>query len=262
MIGSPSCLPSIRVLGLRVHMIQMGEALGLLEHWIQERVRCRQVVVTQMHGVMEGRRDRDFMTILNSADLFLPDGVSLSLVGRQRGFGSQKRVCGSDLMWEFFKAAEEKGYRSFFYGDTEETLRLLTLRLSKAFPRLAIAGVHSPPFRTLTPEEAAQEIKMINESGADVLWVGLGLPKQERWIFEHKDKLNVPVAVGVGAAFKFLSGQVNRAPSWLGDNGLEWLWRFIHEPGRVWRRVLLDGPQFVFYVTLESLGLKKFDTPA
>ena len=262
MIGWPVDLPSIQVLGIRVNMVQMGEALGLIEHWIKERDGCRYIVATQMHGVMEARRDPDFKTVLDSADLFVPDGISLTWLAHRRGFGSQKRICGSDLMLEFLELAQEKGYRNFFYGDTVDTLQLLTRRLSEDFPRLKIAGVHSPPFRPLTPEEDAQETRMINESGADIVWVGLGLPKQERWMFEHRDKLSVPVIVGVGAAFKFLSGRVHRAPLWMRDHGLEWLWRFSHEPRRVWHRVLVDGPKFAFLVSLEELGLKKFDKPA
>ena len=260
MIDPPLQLPSIQVLGVRVNMVQMGQTLELMEHWIQERNRCSYVVVTQMHGVMEARRDPDFKTVLNSADLFVPDGVSLTLVAHRRGFEAQKRVCGSDLMWGFLELAERKGYRNFFYGDTEDTLRRLTRKLSEDFPRLNIAGVHSPPFRPLTPEEDALETRTINESGADIVWVSLGLPKQERWMFEHRDKLNVPVVVGVGAAFKFLSGQVNRAPGWMGDHGFEWLWRFIHEPRRVWRRVMIDGPHFFFCVALESLVSKRRGT--
>jgi N-acetylglucosaminyldiphosphoundecaprenol N-acetyl-beta-D-mannosaminyltransferase len=98
---------------------------------------------------------------------------------------------------------------------------------------------------------------MINESGADIVWVGLGLPKQERWMFEHRHKLNVPVLVGVGAAFKFLSGRVNRAPPWMRDRGLEWFWRFFQEPGRMWWRILIDGPRYIFYVALEGLRIKR-----
>jgi len=261
MIGWPVDLPSIHVLGIRVNMVQMGEALGLIEHWIKERDRCHYIVASQMHGVMEARRHPDFKTVLNSADLFVPDGVSLTWVAHRRGFRSQKRICGFDLMWEFLGLAEEKGYRIFFYGDTDDTLQLLTRRLSEDFPRIKIAGVHSPPFRPLTPEEDAQETRMINESGADIVWVGLGLPKQERWMFEHRDKLSVPVIVGVGAAFKFLSGRAHRAPPWMLDHGLEWLWRFFHEPRRMWRRVLIDGPHFVFCVALESGGKKQFGEP-
>jgi N-acetylglucosaminyldiphosphoundecaprenol N-acetyl-beta-D-mannosaminyltransferase len=239
-------------------MVQMSDTLKLVDHWIQERDRCRYIVATGMHGVMEARRDPDFKTIVNSADLFVPDGISLVWVARRRGFPLKRRVCGSDLMWEFFSLAEEKGYRVFFYGDTEETLQKLSLRLRERFPRLQTAGVRSPPFRPLTLEEDEQEVRLINESGADVVWVGLGLPKQERWMFQHRDALRVPVVVGVGAAFKFLSEQVPRAPVWVGDHGLEWLWRLLHEPGRVWRRVLIDGPCFACLAVLELSGLKKY----
>jgi len=258
MSGAPGQPPSIGVLGVRVHMVQMPEVLAHLEHWIQTRDRAHYIVASGMHGVMEARRSPEFKAIVNSADLFVPDGISLVWVGRRRGFRLKKRVSGADLMWEFLKLSEQKGYRLFFYGDTEETLGSLTTTLKKTFPRLDIVGAISPPFRSLTPEEDERELEMINTSGADVVWVGLGLPKQERWMFEHRDQVNAPVMVGVGAAFKFLSGQVRRAPPWVGDHGLEWMWRFFQEPKRVWRRVLVDGPHFAGQVMLELSGLKKY----
>ena len=251
-------IPSFQVLGARVHLVQMPDALMLVERWIQSRDKCRYIVATGMHGVMEAQRHRDFMAIVNSADLFVPDGISLIWLARIRGHPLKKRVTASDLMLNFLELAEEKGYKSFFYGETEETLRLLTLKLEDRFPQLKIVGVQSPPFRQLTEAEEAQELKKINESGADVVWVGLGLPKQERWMFEHRNKLNVPVVVGVGATFKFLAGQVRQAPSWVGDHGLEWLWRFFHEPRRLWHRVLIDGPNFAFQIVLDMSGLKKY----
>jgi len=252
-------ISSIRVLGVRVHMVQMSDTIALLERWIRERDGCRNVVATGMHGVMEARRDPAFKAVVNSADLFVPDGMSLVWVARRRGIPLKERVCGSDLMDEFLKLSAQRGYRNLFYGDTEETLARLVLNLKQDLPELQIAGAHSPPFRPLTTEEDEQEVRMINESRADVVWVGLGLPKQERWMFEHKERLDAPVLVGVGAAFKFLSGQVKRAPGWMGDNGLEWLWRLGHEPQRVWRRVLLDGPRFTCQVALELSGLKHYD---
>ena len=249
----------MRVLGVSIHMLQMPQVLDIVEGWIQDRDRCRFIVATGMHGVMEARRRSTFKELLNSADLFLPDGISLVWAARLRGLRHQNRVCGSDLLWEFCRLAEQKGYKVFFYGDTEDTLQDLTTRLKQVFPRLSIAGVHSPPFRALTPEEDEQEVKMLNESGADVVWVGLGLPKQEQWMFDHKERLSVPVLVGVGAAFKFVSGRETRAPAWLGDRGLEWLWRLAHDPKRVWRRVLFDGPRFIFHVALEQSGLRKYN---
>jgi len=246
-------IPSMRVLGVRVHAIQIPDVVELMERWIRERAKCHTIVVTGMHGVMEARRNPDFKAILNTADLFVPDGISLVWAARRQGFRLEKRVSGSDLMWEFFKIAEQKGYGVFFYGDTEDTLHLLRDRLKNDFQHLKVVGTHSPPFRQLTAEEEAQDIRMINESEAEVVWVGLGLPKQERWMFKHRDQLNAPVVVGVGAAFKFVSGRLMRAPPWVGDHGFEWLWRLIHEPRRVWRRVMIDGPHFVFCVALENL---------
>ena len=258
MSNSEAAARSIRVLGVHVDMLQIPEVVSQMERWIGEHGRCRCVVVTGMHGVMEARRDPDFKALVNSADLFVPDGMSLIWTARRRGFQLKKRVSGSDLMWEFFKLAEKKGLKSFFYGDTENTLQQLTLKLRDHFPQLQVVGTHSPPFRPPTIEEDRREIETINQSGADIVWVGLGLPKQERWMFTHRDELKAPVVVGVGAAFKFLSGQVKRAPNWMGDRGLEWFWRFLHEPRRLWRRVLIDGPSFTFQVMLELTGLKKY----
>jgi len=252
-------IPFVRILGSRVHMLQIPDVLAIMEHWIQtEPAHCHQMVVTGMHGLIEGHRDQQFRTILNSVDLFVPDGISPVWIARCYGFPLKKRATGGDLMTEFCQLSNQRGYRNFFYGDTEDTLQLLREKLKEKLPNLKIAGTFSPPFRPFTHEEDEEIIKMINESQADVLWVGLGLPKQERWIFEHRSRLNVPVAIGIGAAFKFLSGKVKRAPSWIGDHGLEWLWRFLHEPRKLWRRVLLDGPQFVYYVLLEISAKKNW----
>ncbi len=253
----PSC---VRVLGVRVHTVRMPDVVALMEHWIEaERSKCHHVVNTGMHGIMEARNDADFKDILNAADLFFPDGISLIRVLRRRGFTLKKRDTGPELMREFCKLAARKGYKNFFYGDAEGTLQSLAARLKREFPDLKIVGFYSPPFRPLTLEEDAGAVRMINEADPDVLWVALGCPNQERWIFEHKNKLKAPVAVGVGAAFKFLAGQVKRAPPWVGECGLEWLWRFAHEPRRLWHRVFVYGPQFIAHTLLELSGLRNYD---
>jgi N-acetylglucosaminyldiphosphoundecaprenol N-acetyl-beta-D-mannosaminyltransferase len=254
-VGYSEQIPFIQILGSRVHLVQIPDVLDKMERWIQKGgSTCHHVVVTGMHGLIEGHKDKDFKAILKSADLFVPDGIAPVWVARYVGFPLKKRATGSEVMLEFLKLAEKRGYRSFFYGDTADTLELLSVRLQERFPGLQIAGTFSPPFRPLTHVEDEDVIRMINDSRPDVLWVGLGLPKQEQWIYEHRSRLNVPVAVGVGAAFKFLSGKVKRAPTWIGDHGLEWLWRFLHEPKKLWRRVLIDGPRFLFYVGLEIKG--------
>lgn len=252
-------IPSFVVLGVRVHQVGMSQVLDSIERWIETRDRCYYIVATQMHGVMEARRESEFKTILNSADLFVPDGFSMVWAARLQGVDLKERVPGPSLFLEGCRLAAERGHSVFFYGDTVETLEALTFKLKNLFPTLKIAGVHSPPFRLLTPEEDTQETDMINASNADIVWVGLGLPKQERWMFEHRDQLTVPVLVGVGAAFKFASGQVKRAPSWLGNHGFEWLWRFAQEPRRMWRRVMIDGPHFLICIAFEKLDSRKQD---
>jgi len=211
-----------------------------------------------MHGVMEANRDQNFKEILNDADLLIPDGISLVWTARLRGIHLKERVCGPDLMWEFCALAEQKGYRVFFYGDTRETLDLLEVNLLKHFPKLSISGSHSPPFRPLTSDEEEQEITIINEAKPNVVWVGLGLPKQEHWMHRNKDRLSASLVVGVGAAFKFHGGTVKRAPKWLGSRGGEWLWRFFQEPRRMWHRVFIDVPLFAVHVALEISGLRKY----
>jgi N-acetylglucosaminyldiphosphoundecaprenol N-acetyl-beta-D-mannosaminyltransferase len=251
-----SKIQSIEILGCRVHLVQIPEVIELISHWIEkEREKCHFVVVTGMHGVMEGHKNKKFQDILNSADLFVPDGISLIWTARLYGFHLKKRVSGADLMWEFFKISNEKNYKNYFYGDTVETLEQMSKKLLANFPNLKIVDSYSPPFRTLTQKEDEEILEKINQAKPDVLWVGLGLPKQETWIFEHKDKLKVPVAIGVGAAFKFLSGKIKRPPEWIGELGFEWLWRFFQEPKRTWRRVL-DIPLFIFLVLLELIGFK------
>jgi len=250
--------PTFEVLGVEIDLIHVEAVVDTIDRWIQEKQIGRFVVATGMHGIMESRRNPRFRIILDSADLFVPDGISLVWAARLRGRRGLKRVSGPDLMRACLKHFETRGYKHFFYGDTWDTLELLAKQLLSEHPGLEIAGYQSPPFRQLTPEEDEEEIRLINESGADMLWVGLGLPKQEQWIYEHLDRLEIPVCIGVGAAFKFLSGRVNRAPAWVGNNGFEWAWRLVQEPRLVGRRVFIDGTRFIGHLALEMMGFKKY----
>lgn len=238
----------------KIDLIKTSAVEEKINYWIQnEPQKLHWIVATGMHGIVEASRHEDFKSILASADLFVPDGISLVWLGRLKGFDVKKRVSGVDLMQEFFKVSAEKGYKNYFYGDTEDTLKKLT----EKFPSVK-ADFYSPPFRNLTEEEDEKIIEKINLAKPDILWVGLGLPKQEKWIFEHRERLNVPVAIGVGAAFKFLSGKIRRAPKWIGESGFEWLWRLFCEPKKTWKRVFFDIPYFLWLVFLELTGLKRY----
>jgi N-acetylglucosaminyldiphosphoundecaprenol N-acetyl-beta-D-mannosaminyltransferase len=165
-------------------------------------------------------------------------------------------------MLEICRASVPHGYRHFFYGTTEKTLKRLTDSLCERFPGFQVAGVYAPPFRPLTDAERAIVVARINESSPDIIWVGLGCPKQELWMAEHRPYLEAPVMVGVGAVFDFLSGTLRQAPRWIQPLCLEWLFRLLVEPRRLWRRYLLNNPQFIFLLALQRLGLRKFELNA
>lgn len=257
--GLPKDLKWIRILDTRVHMVGMLDVIDQMTNWIEmEPDRVHHIVNTGMHGIMEAHKDPAFSTVLNAADLLAPDGILAIIVAWLHGYRIKKRETGPELLSRFTEIAETRGYKYFFYGDTPETLEILSSKLASDYPNLPLAEYHSPPFRTLSVEEAEATVEMINQAKPDVLWVALGMPKQEQWIFEHREALKVPVVFGAGASLKFFSGTVPRAPALVRNFGFEWLWRLAQEPRRVWRRVVIDAPQFIVLVLLQLTGLRKF----
>ena len=250
-------IPSFQVLGVRVHAIQIPRAIAQMETWIESREYGHYVAVTGMHGVTEARNDARFRDVLNSADLVVPDGMPLVWLGRLRRHPIKRRVYGPELM-ETFCAQTSSRYRHFFYGGAPGVVGALAQSLQKRFG-ITVVGAYTPPFRPLTLEEEAEVAAKIAEAAPDVLWVGLSTPKQERWMYEHRSVLQVPVMLGVGAAFDLNSGKLQQAPSWMRENGLEWLFRLLVEPKRLWKRYLVAIPGSMWSVSLELLHLRKFD---
>jgi N-acetylglucosaminyldiphosphoundecaprenol N-acetyl-beta-D-mannosaminyltransferase len=250
----PAMEPSVRILGSRVHLVSVRRTVDYMEQWIGMRDgRCRQVVVTGFHGLSEARKNPFLRTVLNQADLWVPDGIAPIWVARLRGRRNAMRATGSDILREFFGRAQDKSFSSYFYGDTERTLGALTETVAHLYPRHRVAGSCSPPFRALSAAEDQAIIDRINDAHPDVLWVALGMPRQDVWIHERLHRLNVPVAIGVGAAFAFVAGTVSRCPDWMGNAGFESVYRFVCEPGKLWRRDLIDGPRFIYHVGMELL---------
>jgi N-acetylglucosaminyldiphosphoundecaprenol N-acetyl-beta-D-mannosaminyltransferase len=246
--------PSVDILGSRIHLVSASRTVDILECWIRSRDHhCRQVIVTGFHGLLEAYKNPSLRSILNQADLWVPDGIAPVWLARLRGHRNAVRAPGAEIMREFFARAQGKGYSSYFYGDTDRTLAALTASVSYLYPGHRVAGACSPPFRVLTPAEDDAIVDRINAAHPDILWVALGMPKQDVWIHEHLPRLNVPVAVGVGAAFAFVAETVKRCPQWLGNAGFEWAYRFLKEPGKLWRRDLVDGPRFLFHAGMELL---------
>ena len=250
---------SLNILGVRVDAVQIPDAIARLEEWIRNHDICRYVAVTGMHGVTEAQHDPAFKDILNSAGLVVPDGMPLVWLSRLKGFPLKRRVYGPELMMSFFESTEKKGYRHFLYGGTPCVLEQLARAIQRRFPGTIVAGAYSPPFRDLTQQEDSQAVAMINNAVPDVVWVGLSTPKQERWMHQHRERLRVPVLLGVGAAFDINAGMKKQAPRWMREHGLEWLFRLLQEPRRLWKRYLVYGSKFAGYILLEFLNVRKFD---
>lgn len=248
----------VEILGCHVSRTTLAEAVALIEGWILEGSgKPRHIVATGFHGIWEAYKDPRLQQILNSADLFCPDGIAPVWLSRLQHEPLSHRVPGPDLMAAFLSKANTTGYSSFFLGDTGETLAELRRKVESEYPGHRVAGCISPPFRDLTVEEDEEIVERINAAQADVLWVGLGMPKQEWWILQHRERLRVPVVAGVGAAFRLVSGKVKRAPRWIGDHGFEWLWRFTMEPGKLWRRDLIEGPRFMAHALAACLRSRR-----
>lgn len=247
------------VLGVRVKAIQIAQVVENMQGWIRERDGCHSVAATSMHGIVEAQHDSSFKNILNATDLVVPDGMPLVWLGQHQGHVLRRRVYGPDLLLAFCEESAGRGYGHFFYGGEPGVSERLAESLKTRFPGLNVVGTYSPPFRPLSVKEDVELLEMIGRAAPDVLWVGLGTPKQERWMHEHKDRLRVPVLVSIGAAFDLLSGRRKQAPSWMREHGLEWFFRLLQEPRRLWRRYLVCGSQFLAYVLLDTLRLKNFE---
>jgi len=236
----------------------MPQALDTIAHWITAGEQ-QYVCVTTVHNVMESQRDPAFRAIHNAAGMVTPDGVPLVWTGRLQGYSNISRVYGPDLLLECCERFLLQQCRHFFYGAGEGVPERLAARLASRFPGLVVAGTFSPPFRPLSPQEDEEIVEMINATKPDIVWVGLGAPKQERWMSEHLGRVNASVLVGVGAAFDFHAGLKPQAPRWMQRSGLEWFFRLLTEPRRLARRYLVNNPLFLFNLLLQSTGIRRYE---
>jgi N-acetylglucosaminyldiphosphoundecaprenol N-acetyl-beta-D-mannosaminyltransferase len=241
------------ILGVGVSAINMAMALRAIEGWIARR-EPHYICVTTVHGVMESQRDEELRRIHSAAGLVTPDGMPLVWLSRLMGFRHVERVYGPDLMLAVCQRSAEWGSRHFFYGGGPGVAEKLVARLQSRFPGLKLAGTYSPPFSPLTPEEDRAVVERINAAQPDIVWVGISTPKQERWMAAHVGRLSAPVLAGVGAAFDFQAGMKRQAPRWVQKNGLEWVFRLLMEPRRLWRRYLINNPWFLWLILRQVLG--------
>jgi N-acetylglucosaminyldiphosphoundecaprenol N-acetyl-beta-D-mannosaminyltransferase len=235
----------IDILGIPVSTTGLGGAVAAIEDIILRHGR-EYVCITGAHGVIESRRDARLQAIHEDAGLVAADGMPVVWLARALGASETRRVYGPDLMKALTALSARRGYRQFYYGGAPGVADKLASELIRSNPQLKVVGTICPPFRPLMPAEDDTVVDAINRSDADIVWVGLSTPKQEFWMAEHRRRLNAPVLVGVGAAFDFLSGSKRQAPRWMQRSGLEWLFRLLAEPRRLWRRYAVIVPSFAF----------------
>jgi N-acetylglucosaminyldiphosphoundecaprenol N-acetyl-beta-D-mannosaminyltransferase len=247
----------VNILGVGVSAVNMEGALRQSESLL-DRGGKGYVCVTGVHGIMEAQSDEAFRDILNRSFLTTPDGMPTVWLGRIHGFKDMSRVYGPDYMANLCERSVAKGYRHFLYGGKEGVAEELRAELTRRFPGLQIVGTYTPPFRPLNAEEENDLRLQLETSQADVLWCGLSTPKQERFISSYYDRMPVKLMVGVGAAFDLLSGNLDEAPDWMKRSGLQWLYRLIKEPRRLWRRYLLNNPKFAWLTLLQLTGIRGF----
>jgi len=233
------------MLGLPITTLPLPEVAGIIHGWLASPGRAKFFVCMNPHSFECARRDTAFAAAALHADLLTPDGIGVVLASRLRGGAIRQRVCGPEIFMEVTRRLDQEGGRSvYFLGGNQPTLDRILERHARDFPRVRIAGCLAPPYRQeFSAEEKAEMAAAVNGSGADVLWVGLGSPKQERWAHDFRDLLKVKVIGPIGAMFDFYAGTVPMAPRLVQAMGLQWLYRLVKEPRRLWRRNL-DGPLF------------------
>lgn len=250
-------IPGFRVLGVTMHAVQIPDVLRIIDHWVKEHNAVHIVCQTGMHGASEGVNSPKIREMINAASLNNPDGMPMSWLARLHGFKHVKRrAYGPEVMGTIFRETGPK-YRHFFYGNqvSDELAEISAKKYG-----IRIAGTYPLPIWPLPEKEKDKIAEAINAAAPDIVWVGLGTPRQESFMYDFRNRINVPVVMfGVGAAFDFHVGRLDQAPAWMQENGWEWLYRFVREPKRLWRRYMVNAPIFVWNVGLELAHLKKFD---
>jgi len=231
-------------MGVQIAAINMDWLLTFTEKYI-EVLSGDYMCVSNVHTTVMAYENAKYLAIQNGGIMAIPDGGPLSTVGRRRGYKQMSRITGPSYLEAILRLSLEKGYKHFFYGSTEETLKKLRMKLSEQYSDLQIVGMHSPPFRPLTVEEDKKIISQINDTDPDFVWIGLGAPKQEEWMAQHQGKIK-GFMVGVGAGFDYLAGNIKRAPKWMQKSNMEWFFRLLQEPKRLFGRYMCTNMKFIW----------------
>ena len=243
-----AAIPTCSIMGVEIAVIDMQWLLDYLNANL-DKLKGDYICVSNVHTTVTAYEDADYLRIQNGGAMAIPDGGPLSSVAHMRGYKDMQRTTGPGLMEEVFKISPSRGYRHYFYGASEDTQIKLRAALEAKYPGIQIAGMYSPPFRPLTQEEDRADVQRINEANPDFVWVGLGAPKQERWIAAHQGQVN-GLMIGVGAGFGYLSGTLKRAPEWMQKSNMEWFYRLLQEPRRLFSRYFYTNIRFIWYAII------------
>lgn len=245
-----SLIPTCSIMGVNIAAINMEWLVDFLKKNLSE-IKGDYICVSNVHTTVISYEDANYCAIQNNGLMAIPDGGPLSTVGQKRGYKNMMRTTGPNLMEEIFEISALKGYRHYFYGSKEETLELLQRKLVIKYPGIQIVGMYSPPFRPMTEEEDKIVIEKINQSKPDFVWVGLGAPKQEKWMAEHQGKID-GLMLGVGAGFDYYAGNIKRAPMWMQKHNLEWLYRLMQDPKRLFKRYWNTNIKFIWNAMIKG----------
>ena len=237
-------IPTCNILGVNIAAINMEWLVEYLDKNLLD-IKGDYICVSNVQTTVTSYEDASYCAVQNGGLMAIPDGGPLSTVGRRRGCKNMARTTGPSLMGEIFKISAKKGYRHYFYGSKQETLELLEKKLKENYPGIKIAGMYSPPFRPLTEEEDKAVIERINEANPDFVWIGLGAPKQEKWMAAHQGKID-GLMLGVGAGFDYYAENIKRAPMWMQKHNLEWVYRLVQDPKRLFKRYWSTNTKFIW----------------
>lgn len=243
-------IPTCRILNVEIAAIDMEWLVDYLVRNIKT-LSGDYICVSNVHTITMAFEDKEYLKIQNGGVMAIPDGGPLSFIGRKRGFKMMKRTTGPSLMEEIFKISAEHEYRHYFYGSSEKTLEKMREMLIRSYPHIQIVGMYSPPFRQATQEEDRIDVERINQARPDFVWVGLGAPKQEKWMAAHQGKVS-GLMLGVGAGFDYHAGNISRAPQWMQKNNLEWVYRLVQDPKRLFKRYWNSNIKFIWNVIIRN----------
>lgn len=237
-------IPTCNIMGVDIAAINMEWLLNYIKDNLMQ-IKGDYICVSNVHTVVTSYENAEYCAIQNNGLMAIPDGGPLATVGKKRGYFQMERTPGPDLMEEIFKLSSTKKYNHFFYGSTEETLELIYKHLTIRYPEIRIVGMYSPPFRPLSEEEDKIIVNKINKVNPDFVWIGLGAPKQEKWMSAHQGKVN-GLMIGVGAGFDYCAENIKRAPTWMQKNNMEWMYRLFQDPKRLFKRYWSTNVKFIW----------------